>query len=54
MKPMQIAFLTWTAELVSESTTVFGESGTLILALLGAKIVGHEEGCVHNQMMQTA
>lgn len=54
MKAMQIVFLTWTAELVSESTTDFGESGILILALLGARIVGHQEGCVHNQMMQTA
>lgn len=32
----------------------FGESRILILALLGAKIIGHKEGCVCNDMMQTA
>lgn len=39
-------------ESVSEATTAYGEPRLLILALLGAKGVGHKEGCLCNHMME--
>lgn len=43
-----------TATLVSESTTDFGDSRILVLALLGVKIIEHGEGCLSSCTMEAA